>query len=110
MNGLGSNVDWSWTWQDKSGQRPPVHWLKDPEMLPAIVPNARIMVYSYESRWHANAPKTRLHLCGKDLIDTLHSFRNDVPDRPILFIGHSLGGLVIQYVKYILNCTPLLSR
>lgn len=94
VHGLGSHVDWSWT--SKHGVKH-VHWLKYPDMLPAKVPNARIMTYNYDSKWHRNAPRTRLHLCGKDLITNLHNFRNNVPNRPIIFIGHSLGGLVIQH-------------
>uniref|UniRef100_A0ACC2JMA8 Uncharacterized protein n=1 Tax=Lasiodiplodia mahajangana TaxID=1108764 RepID=A0ACC2JMA8_9PEZI len=94
VHGLGSNVDWSWTCQD---QQPPVHWLKDKKMLPNVVPRARIIAYNYESRWHANAPKTRLALCGEELAKSLHSFRTDAPERPIIFIAHSLGGLVVLY-------------
>ncbi|RYO95066.1 hypothetical protein DL766_009004 [Monosporascus sp. MC13-8B] len=43
VNGLGTNVDWPWTWQDKTGKRPPVHWLKDADMLPAVLPKARLV-------------------------------------------------------------------
>jgi hypothetical protein len=59
------------------------------------------MVYNYDSKWHSNAPKTRLQLCGEDLIRSTHNFRkNDgTTGRPILFIGHSLGGNVIQHVS-----------
>ncbi|KAK5637089.1 hypothetical protein RRF57_012801 [Xylaria bambusicola] len=67
VHGLGSNVDWSWTWQNKKGTRPPVHWLKDDDMLPCVVPHARIIAYNYESRWHAGAPKIRLELCDEEL-------------------------------------------
>ncbi|KAI1452155.1 hypothetical protein F4805DRAFT_46261 [Annulohypoxylon moriforme] len=102
VHGLGSNVDWSWTWKD--GERK-VHWLKDPDMLPATVPNARIITYSYESRWHANAPKTRLELCGEELARSLHDFRAEIPDRPILFIAHSLGGLVVVHALLYANRT-----
>ena len=28
-----------------------MNWLKDTHMLPAIVPNARIMRYGYQSQW-----------------------------------------------------------
>lgn len=105
VHGLGSNVDWSWIWQDRTGQRTRVHWLKDLDMLPAVVPNARILAYNYESRWHANAPQTRLQLCCENLVQSLEDFycRDEFyrreSKRPILFIGHSLGGLVILYVR-----------
>ncbi|GJD05085.1 pfs domain-containing protein [Colletotrichum higginsianum] len=92
VHGLGSNVDWSWTWKDGSKR---VNWLRDPDMLPARVPKSRIMVYNYESRWHADAPKTRLQLCGEELVQNVHSFRRGTPTRPIVFVGHSLGGNVI---------------
>lgn len=70
-------------------------------MLPSLVPNSRIMAYNYDSKWNWDAPKTRLELCGEDLVICLHSFRQreGIQDRPILFIGHSLGGLVIEYVR-----------
>ncbi|KAI1312152.1 hypothetical protein F5Y03DRAFT_391118 [Xylaria venustula] len=97
VHGLGSNVDWSWAWQDKSGYRPPVHWLKDLNMLPSVVPHARIITYNYESRWHAKAPETRLELYGEELATSLHNFRSDIPKRPLIFIAHSFGGLVVLY-------------
>lgn len=98
MHGLGANVDWSWTWKGDTKERS-VHWLKDAEMLPNDVPSSRIMVYNYESTWHADAPKTRLQLCGEDLVKYLQTVRKYVPNRPVLFIGHSIGGLVIQHVS-----------
>ncbi|PYI09493.1 TPR-like protein [Aspergillus sclerotiicarbonarius CBS 121057] len=64
-------------------------------MLPNIIPNSRIMAYNYDSRWHMDAPKTRLQVCGEELVHSVHRFRNGI-DRPIIFIGHSLGGNVIQ--------------
>ena len=68
-------------------------------MLPAKVPKSRIIVYNYESRWHADAPKTRLQLCGEELVHSIHSFHGASSDRPIVFVGHSLGGIVIEHVS-----------
>ncbi|KAH6970504.1 hypothetical protein BKA56DRAFT_678495 [Ilyonectria sp. MPI-CAGE-AT-0026] len=100
VHGLGSNVDWSWTWKD--GKKC-IHWLRDPDMLPAKVPKSRIIVYNYESRWHADAPKTRLQLCGEELVHSVHSFRGGTPKRPIVFVGHSLGGNVIVHALLYAN-------
>lgn len=102
--GLGSNVDWSWTWRDEGRH---VNWLSDTNMLPAVVPKSRIVVYNYDSKWHSKAPKTRLQLCGEDLIRNLHNFRSALVNRPIIFIGHSLGGNVIQHVRASLYFSPL---
>jgi Zn-dependent M28 family amino/carboxypeptidase len=68
-------------------------------MLPAKVPRSRIVAYNYESRWHADAPKTRLQLCGEELVHSIHSFRGGSCHRPIVFVGHSLGGNVIVQVS-----------
>ena len=36
---------------DKNGESRYVNWLKDAEMLPAAVKDARIMRYGYQSQW-----------------------------------------------------------
>ncbi|CAG7561797.1 unnamed protein product [Fusarium equiseti] len=92
VHGLGSNVDRTWTWR-QSGE--PVHWLKDANMLPKIVPTARIMVFNYDSTWMSDAPRTRVELCGEDLIRSMHNLRGH-RDRPVVFVAHSFGGLVVQ--------------
>ncbi|KAL7813521.1 hypothetical protein V8C44DRAFT_47758 [Trichoderma aethiopicum] len=112
VHGLGSNVDWSWTWKE-AGKC--VNWLQDLDMLPAKVPKSRIVAYNYESKWDADAPKTRLQLCGEELIHSIHSLQRGDPSHPILLIGHSLGGNVIvngllyanseDTFKYILKAT-----
>ncbi|KAF6807470.1 pfs domain-containing protein [Colletotrichum plurivorum] len=112
VHGLGSNVDWSWTWKDDEKH---INWLRDTDMLPARVRKSRIMTYSYQSKWHKDAPKTRLQLCGEELIHSIDSFCSGTPKRPIIFIGHSLGGNVIVHAllhasnedeyKYLLEAT-----
>ncbi|KAK2590299.1 hypothetical protein QQS21_012025 [Conoideocrella luteorostrata] len=92
VHGLGSNAEWAWICKDDGKH---INWLREPDMLPAKVPKARIALYRYESKWHDDAPKTRLQLCGEELAHSLSLFRKDFPRRPIILIGHSLGGNVI---------------
>ncbi|KAK4098107.1 hypothetical protein N658DRAFT_499694 [Parathielavia hyrcaniae] len=73
-------------------------------MLPAVVPDSRILLYNYDSRWHAKAPKVRLSLCGEELIRSVRDFRQGATaSRPIVFVGYSLGGNVIQHALLYAN-------
>ena len=49
-------------------------WLQD--LLPNLVPNARIASYSYESDWRQDV-KTNLRKCGEQLLNILHRNRVD---------------------------------
>ncbi|KAI1463976.1 uncharacterized protein F4812DRAFT_444068 [Daldinia caldariorum] len=71
-------------------------------MLPRLVLDARIIAYNYELRWHADAPKTRLTLCGEELVKSLYNFCTDVPEYLIIFIAYSFSGLVVLY-----QCQPV---
>ncbi|KAM3552092.1 hypothetical protein ARSEF4850_007559 [Beauveria asiatica] len=42
-----------------------------------------------------HAPKTRLQLCGEELVHSLPSFCASHPSRPLVLVGHSLGGNAI---------------
>jgi hypothetical protein len=99
VHGLGGDVDWSWTWKDETNPSHSIDWLSDTKMLPAVVPKSRIMLYSYDSKWHSDAPKIRLQTCGEDLIRSVHNFRRGTEERPCIFIGHSLGGNVLEHVS-----------
>ena len=46
-----------------------VMWLRD--FLPDLIPNARIMTYSYESDWRRADVKTSLRKCGEQLLNVL---------------------------------------
>ena len=102
-----------------TSNRSEVMWLQD--LLPNIVPNARIASYSYKSDWRQDI-KTNLRKCGEQLLNVLHQNRvgNGVGrvalniilpitdkeyqerQRPLILIGHSLGGLVIKQVVWFL--------
>lgn len=77
VHGLGADPDWSW--RDKSSG---VSWIKHPEMLPAAIPNARILRYGYDAKWWGqdSAIKSRV----PDLaVELLHDLKEE-PDRRVL--------------------------
>ena len=109
VHGLGSNAKYAWS--QKTGSRF-VNWLADDDMLPSTLShfNPRILLYSYDSKWHQDAPIVRLQECGTELFRALHDFRSrksGSQHRPILFIGHSLGGNVIINVSATLAAVVL---
>ncbi|SPJ77950.1 uncharacterized protein FTOL_06364 [Fusarium torulosum] len=95
VHGLGSNVDRTWTWRSTDDPQKTVNWLKDADMLQSKIPTARILAFNYDSTWLSDAPRTRVELCGEELVQSLHRLRQE-SDRPIVFIAHSFGGLVVQ--------------
>ena len=50
-----------------------VMWLRD--VLPSLVPRARITTYSYESDWRKAEIKTSLRKCGEQLLNVLQQHR-----------------------------------
>ncbi|KAF6234181.1 hypothetical protein HO173_007601 [Letharia columbiana] len=85
-------------------------WLRD--FLPDLIPTARIATYSYESDWRRVDVKTNLRECGEQLLNVLRQNRSTEKEgrRPLVFIGHSLGGLVIKQVGVVLaRIDPVLS-
>lgn len=93
-------------------------WLRD--LLPNFVPHARIATYSYDSDWRRTDVKTSLRKCGEQLLNVLYQNRSDQKvskavlnthpsllrirqerQRPLVFVGHSLGRLIIKQVNTI---------
>lgn len=80
-----------------------VMWLRD--LLSSLIPNARIATYSYESDWRKTNVKTSLRQCEEQLLNVLHQNRSDEKERqrPLIFIGHSLEGLIIKQALILAN-------
>lgn len=52
VHGLGAHPDDTWSKNRGTNNEPAwVNWLEEPDMLPAVVPTARIMRYGYKSGW-----------------------------------------------------------
>lgn len=86
--------DHAWdTWRKPSGSQGRL-WLRDD--LPQHVPETRIFLYEYNST--AVYGKDRDTFIGKanELLEAIRIERDDVESRPILLLGHSMGGLLIK--------------
>lgn len=79
-------------------------WLRD--LLPESIPRARVWTWGYDSRTHTKshrdylATKT-LYDHGRGLVSDLDGARRESNShqRPIIFIAHSLGGIVVKSVS-----------
>ncbi|KAK0742615.1 hypothetical protein B0T18DRAFT_167385 [Schizothecium vesticola] len=73
------------------------NWLTDD--LPGDLPGARIFVYEYNSYPENSDQKQRLVKEALQLLNLIDSRRDDQPGRPprpLIFIAHSLGGLLVK--------------
>lgn len=93
----GLNGHWEKTWQsDKQNSKGggPM-WLRD--FLPQQIPHARIMSFGYDSVLLFSKSTSDVGTFAEQLLESLLSRRMNVPGtRPIIFICHSLGGIVVK--------------
>ncbi|KAK7949432.1 hypothetical protein PG988_016071 [Apiospora saccharicola] len=82
----------------KSFTKDDVFWPKD--YLPQDTNNLRILSYGYDARVKADVPVSQQTVFehGEDLVTKLVQMRNrdNTSERPIIFIAHSLGGIVLK--------------
>ncbi|KAJ4127453.1 hypothetical protein NW754_007781 [Fusarium falciforme] len=92
--GLGSHALGSW----KSPNSDDV-WLRD--FLPKDVPNIRVLLYGYDTVLPGDLSKQSIENLGGALLEHIITFRTKdrTSHRPITFISHSLGGLLIKVVR-----------
>ena len=97
VHGLTGNAYNTWLYNDKGIN---LHWPS--ELLKQDLPDARIMSFGYDADivnlWN---PKSHSPLTGhaENMVGALvrRRERTNTEDRKILFVGHSLGGLVIEH-------------
>ncbi|KAL9065496.1 MAG: hypothetical protein Q9161_008201 [Pseudevernia consocians] len=95
VHGLDGHREGTWTDDHK------ILWLRD--LLPSKLPNARIWTWGYDSRTHTGSHHDHLTIKklydhGRELVYELDGERRDDNSyqRPIIFIAHSLGGIVVK--------------
>ena len=96
----GLNGDAFETWTTKNTGR---FWLRDTDILPADLKRARILTFSYNASTSALLGKTssdRILQHAHTLVAELVADREleDAVERPIIFLCHSLGGIVVKRV------------
>ncbi|SCV50309.1 related to ankyrin 3 [Fusarium fujikuroi] len=80
-------------------------WLRD--ALPSDIPNARILTYGYDTKLSKSTAFQNLTDLGRALQIDLEDIRDPNQPRSIMFIGHSLGGLVIKEAVRLFEEEPL---
>ncbi|KIN05296.1 hypothetical protein OIDMADRAFT_25865 [Oidiodendron maius Zn] len=75
-----------------------VYWPRD--LVPITIPDARVLTYGYDThlRHYFGPPVSRntVYDIAWDFLVALEAQRRLDPSRPVLFISHSLGGIVVK--------------
>ncbi|MCJ1243623.1 hypothetical protein MMC30_000820, partial [Trapelia coarctata] len=77
----------TWTAGDKL-------WLRD--FLPQQLPNARILLFGYNSNVAFNTSTAGVEEQAGSLLNKLSFKRVDTEDRPTIFVAYSLGGIIVK--------------
>ncbi|KAI1205929.1 uncharacterized protein F4807DRAFT_440997 [Annulohypoxylon truncatum] len=82
-----SHAEATWT----SGDR---LWLRD--FLPKRARGARIMLFGYNANVAFQTAAAGVREQAENLLNQLYRHRTEDPDRPLIFICHSLGGILVK--------------
>ncbi|KAL4795260.1 hypothetical protein BDV19DRAFT_175616 [Aspergillus venezuelensis] len=69
------------------------------DLLALDFPDVRVLTYGYESqvaRFFSTLNLSTITQHSQDLLSRLTSERHESPERPLIFIAHSLGGLLVK--------------
>ncbi|PQE09102.1 nacht nucleoside triphosphatase protein [Rutstroemia sp. NJR-2017a BVV2] len=99
IHGLNAESPKTWiAWKiDGDPNSGNVHWLKDENMLPSILPNARIFTYDWNAGTEKHAATDTLFGHADALLYKLHIKRHRYgsADRPIIWVASCFGGLLL---------------
>lgn len=100
VSGLGGHAFGSF--KEREG---PFMWLRD--ALPFDLPNARILIYGYDTQLQGSSSFQSLTDLGRGLQMAIEGMKTDssAKNRQTLFLGHSLGGLIIKEAVIMMKST-----
>ncbi|KAK0651118.1 hypothetical protein B0T16DRAFT_453620 [Cercophora newfieldiana] len=102
VSGLASHPFGSW--QPKNSDKT-FMWLRDE--LPKTLPAVRPIIYGYDSRLEGSQSFQLIPDIASSLAKQLQSYGWTFPSaKPLLFLGHSLGGLIVQEAMVQLANSP----
>lgn len=97
VHGLGGN--WLKTWRADDG----AIWLRDrvPQLLAEKKIQARVLSYGYNADVIFTNTINTIDIVAGDLLSQVYSVRttDEQKKAPIIFVAHSLGGLVVKAVS-----------
>ncbi|KAF3358936.1 hypothetical protein VdG1_02498 [Verticillium dahliae VDG1] len=99
VHGLGTHPERTWEAlpprsKDSAEKTQPVHLLR--HFLEEDFPEARILLHAHNSDWMINAPIKTARQIGEQLIAELTEHLSKHLCLPVVFIGHSFGGIIIK--------------
>ncbi|KAI9763914.1 MAG: hypothetical protein M1840_009026 [Geoglossum simile] len=90
VTGLAGHAFGSW-----ASRNEPSMWLRD--FLPESITNARILSYGYDTILPGSRSTASILELSRKFLESVKAIRSQREKyRPIIFIGHSLGGLVVK--------------
>ncbi|KAK3986483.1 Alpha/Beta hydrolase protein [Cladorrhinum sp. PSN332] len=94
----GDRID-TWTWKDRDDPSNDILWPE--KLLPGTFPKARIVSFGYNADFakffpETIAPELTIDDYSSQLLHALRVLREgEEKERPIIFVAHSMGGLVV---------------
>ncbi|CCA69904.1 related to LipA and NB-ARC domain protein-Aspergillus clavatus, partial [Serendipita indica DSM 11827] len=104
IHGLEGHREKTWSTEDGT------LWLRD--FLPTDISNARVLSYGYDADTRSTECVSTLTMRrhAEGLAQALSRIRKDSPRRPIIFVAHDLGGIILKWALVICHNQSLASK